>query len=161
MLKNFEPCKTKPIDFPAAFRDHICSTLKMPGEWPKVENTFRKMSSLREGFDWQQLTKSEQFKSPIMRTIQDNMEEYIRLCILLSKRFVFAEKQPNVVKGFKADWLLSLSQSKIQSGSIIFEICCFLFNYLVLNFNQAVLFLQEKQGADQYKLALQKIQYVG
>jgi hypothetical protein len=36
------------------------------------------MSQIRSGFDWKSLTQSEHFNQPIMRTIQDNMEEYIK-----------------------------------------------------------------------------------
>lgn len=78
MHKSFEPCKTKPIDYVVVFKDHICTTLKKPQEWPRVEPTFARMSQIRAGFDWGNLTKTEHFKQPIMRTIQDNMEEYIR-----------------------------------------------------------------------------------
>jgi hypothetical protein len=35
-----------------------------------------------------------------------------------------------------------------------------LFNYAILNMNQSVMFLKEKQGVDQYKNCLQKLQYV-
>lgn len=78
---------------------------------------------------------------------------------MLSKRFVFG-KAPNAVKGFKADWMMSWTQDKIQSNHIVFEICNFLFNYMILNFNQAVMFLKDSQGIEQYKNALQKLQYV-
>lgn len=78
MLKSFEPCKTKPLDFQAIFREHICKTLNQSQAWPKVEPTFIRMNTIRNSFDWKALTKSEDFKQPIMRTIQDNMEEYMR-----------------------------------------------------------------------------------
>jgi hypothetical protein len=78
MQKAFEPNKTKQLNYSAIFRAHICETLKRPQEWNKVEPTFAQMEKMRNGFDWQQITKSEQFNQPIMRTIQDNLEEYIR-----------------------------------------------------------------------------------
>lgn len=160
MLKSFEPCKTKGLALNAIFKEHICSTLKMPQEWQKVEPVFNRMTQLRDSFDWKTLTQTEHFRSPIMRTIQDNMETYIRFAILLSKRFVFVPKASNTVKNFKPDWLMAWSQDKITSTSMIFEICNFLFNYVILNFNQGALWLAEKQGIEQYKNALQKIQYV-
>ena len=79
---------------------------------------------------------------------------------MISKRFVFNPKAPNGVKNLKFDWVLPWSGEKVQSGNIIFEICNFLFNYMIINFNQAAMFLKEKQGADQYKQCLQKLQYV-
>jgi hypothetical protein len=78
MLKSFEPCLAKPLDYPTVFRDHICNTLKRPQDWQKVEPTFAKMASIRNSFDWKKLTKSEQFTSPEMRTIQDSIEEYLK-----------------------------------------------------------------------------------
>ncbi len=79
MLKSFEPCKTKPVDYTAVFKEHILKTLKRPPQdWSGVEPTFAKMSKIRDGFDWGHLTKTEHFNQPIMRTIQDNMEEYLR-----------------------------------------------------------------------------------
>lgn len=79
---------------------------------------------------------------------------------MISKRFDFGAKGPTVVKGFKSDWKMTWSDTTIQSPSIIFEICNFLFNYIILNFNQAALFLSTKQGVEQYKNALQKLQSV-
>ena len=78
MLKSFEPCKTKPLDYQAVFKEHICKTLGQPQNWPAVEPTFIKMNTIRSGFDWKTLTTSDQFTQPVMRTLQDNMEEYIR-----------------------------------------------------------------------------------
>lgn len=78
MQKAFEPNKTKSINYTGIFRAHICETLKRPQEWNKVEPTFAEMDRIRSGFDWQQITKSEQSNQPIMRSLQDNMEEYIR-----------------------------------------------------------------------------------
>ena len=77
MLKSFEPCLAKPLDYQALFRDHICNTLKRPQDWPKVEPTFARMTTIRNSFEWKRLTKSEQFTSPDMRTIQDSIEEYL------------------------------------------------------------------------------------
>lgn len=79
---------------------------------------------------------------------------------MVSKRFDFGSKGPTVVKNFKADWKMTWSDTTIQSPSIVFEICNFLFNYIILNFNQAAMFLQSKQGLEQYKNALQKLQSV-
>mgnify|MGYP000981651330 CR=1 FL=1 len=79
---------------------------------------------------------------------------------MISKRFDFGAKGPTVVKNFKSDWKMTWSDTTIQSPSIIFEICNFLFNYIILNFNQAAMFLQTKQGIEQYKNALQKLQSV-
>ena len=78
MFKAFEPAKTKPLDYPAIFQKHICKTLGAPQEWPRVQGTFHKMAQIRSTFDWKNLTQSEHFNQPIMRTIQDNMEEYIK-----------------------------------------------------------------------------------
>jgi hypothetical protein len=78
MQKSFEPCKAKPIDWTSIFRDHICKTLKRPAEWGRVEPTFLEMTRIRASFDWAKLTQSEQFNQPIMRTIQDNIEDYLR-----------------------------------------------------------------------------------
>jgi hypothetical protein len=77
----------------------------------------------------------------------------------VSKRFVFGSKVTNAVKSYKADWMMPWTEDKIQSNHIIFEICCFLFNYIILNFNQGAMCLSQKQGVDQYKNALQKLQY--
>lgn len=82
------------------------------------------------------------------------------MCIFLSKKFVFGGKSPESVAKFKTDWLMAWSKDSIQSNSMIFEICNFLFNYIILNFNQAAMFLKEKQGVEQYKNSLQKLQYV-
>lgn len=81
------------------------------------------------------------------------------MCIFISKRFNFG-KGNDAVKDFKADWMLSWTNSSVTSQSIVFEICNFLFNYIILNFNQAAMFLKEKQTIDLYKQALQKLQYV-
>lgn len=78
MLKSFEPNKTKPIEYVRVFRDHICKTMNRPQEWPKVEPTFATMDKIRESFDWKELTNSAHFNQPSMRTIQDNIEEYLR-----------------------------------------------------------------------------------
>jgi hypothetical protein len=78
MQKSFEPNKTKPIDYVNVFREHICKTLNRPQEWPRVEATFAQMDQIRNSFDWKALTQSEHFNQPIMRTLQDSMEEYLR-----------------------------------------------------------------------------------
>lgn len=51
------------------------------------------------------------------------------------------------------------TEDKVQSNHIVFEICNFLFNYIILNFNQGAMCLSQSQGIDQYKNALQKLQY--
>jgi hypothetical protein len=79
---------------------------------------------------------------------------------MVSKRFDFGTKGPTVVKNFLSDWKMTWSDTTIKSPSIIFEICNFLFNYIIMNFNQAAMFLGQKQGVDQYKQALQKLQSV-
>ena len=79
---------------------------------------------------------------------------------MISKRFDFGAKGPTVVKNFKSDWKMTWSDTTIQSPSIIFEISNFLFNYIILNFNQGAMFLSSKQGIEQYKNALQKLQAV-
>lgn len=56
---------------------------------------------------------------------------------------------------------MAWSGEKIAIPSMVFEISNFLFNYTILNVNQATMFLRDKQGADQFKLCLQKLQYVG
>lgn len=78
MLKSFEPCLAKPLDYPALFREHIVNTLRRPQDWQKVEPTFQRMAAIRNSFEWKRLTKSEQFTSPEMRTIQDSIEEYLK-----------------------------------------------------------------------------------
>ena len=78
MLKSFEPCLAKAVDYPSIFREHVCTTLKRPQDWQKLEPTFVRMASIRNTFDWKKLTKSEQFTSPEMRTIQDSIEEYLK-----------------------------------------------------------------------------------
>ena len=78
MLKSFEPCLAKSVDYTAIFKDHVCNTLKRPQDWQNVEPTFQKMAHIRNSFDWKKLTKSEQFMSPEMRTIQDSIEEYLK-----------------------------------------------------------------------------------
>lgn len=158
MMKSFKPLKTKPIIYQDVFREHICKTLNQPQAFAQVEPTFVKMTKIREGFHWDKLTQTEHFNQPIMRTIQDNMEEYLRLCIFISKRFIFGKRKGAVAK-FNADWLMSWSDSKIQNKSIIFEICNFLFNYAILNFNQSILFLEKKQSVSEYKSTLEKLQY--
>lgn len=80
---------------------------------------------------------------------------------MVSKRFDFGTKGASVVKGFNSDWKMTWSDTTIKSPSIIFEICNFLFNYIIMNFNQAAMFLQQTQGIEQYKQALQKLQSVG
>lgn len=83
------------------------------------------------------------------------------MCLLISKRFVFNPKAPNGIKNIKFDWSMPWSKETIKSPNIILEICNLLFNYMIINFNQASMFLKEKQGVDQYKQCLQKLQYVG
>jgi hypothetical protein len=78
IFKSFEPCLAKSVDYPTIFREHICNTLKRPQDWKNVEPTFVRMASIRNNFDWKKLTKSEQFMSPEMRTIQDSIEEYLK-----------------------------------------------------------------------------------
>lgn len=78
MLKSFEPCLAKPVDYPQVFREHICNTLKRPQDWQRVESTFNKMAQIRNSFNWKQLTQTEHFTQPIMRTVQDNIEEYLK-----------------------------------------------------------------------------------
>lgn len=82
------------------------------------------------------------------------------MCIFLSKRFVFGGKNPEAVKGFAPDWMMAWSKEEIKLPNMIFEICNFLFNYAILNMNQSVMFLKDKQGVEQYKNCLQKLQYV-
>lgn len=55
---------------------------------------------------------------------------------------------------------MAWSKEEIKVPNMVFEICNFLFNYAILNTNQAVMFLKEKQGVEQYKNCLQKLQYV-
>lgn len=78
---------------------------------------------------------------------------------MLSKRFVFGSKDKKNMKNYKADWIMPWTEDKIQSNHIVFEISCFLFNYIILNFNQGAMCLSQKQGLEQYKNALQKLQY--
>lgn len=54
---------------------------------------------------------------------------------------------------------MSWTQQKVQSSNILFEICNSLFNYAVLNFNQAAMYLKEKKGMAEFKGALEKLRY--
>lgn len=78
MQKSFEPNKTKPVSYSDIFRMHVCNTLKRPQDWQQVEPTFVQIDRIRNSFDWRVLTQSEHFNQPMMRTIQDNIEEYLR-----------------------------------------------------------------------------------
>ena len=82
------------------------------------------------------------------------------MCIFLSKRFVFGGKNPEAVKGFAPDWIMAWSKEEIKIPNMVFEICNFLFNYAILNINQSVMLLKEKQEIDQYRSCLKKLQYV-
>ena len=55
---------------------------------------------------------------------------------------------------------MSWTGDKVQCPNILFEICNSLFNYAILNFNQAALYLREKKGAQEFKGALEKLRYV-
>jgi len=157
MLKNFNPSKARPIDYVTIFRKHICETLRTPQDWSKVEPTFKRMTELRYSFNWDVITHSDSFNKPQMRVVQDNLEEYLRYCIFVSTKFQFGGKSG--VKGFTSDWLMSWTQRKIQSDRMLFEISNILFNYAILNFNQAAIFLKDKHTKQEYKGALDKLRY--
>jgi hypothetical protein len=130
--------------------------LKKPQEWQKVEPTFNRMAQLRNGFFWDDIAKSEMFNQPSMRIIQDNIEEYIRYCIFISTKFKFGK---NGVSKFESDWLMSWSESKIKNNTMLFEIVNMLYNYTILNFNQAVIYLKTGQNKTDYKGSLEKLRY--
>lgn len=158
-IKMFDPCKTKPLEIVAIFNKHITQTLKVPQLWPQVEKTFYEANTIRASFDWSELTKTEHFNSPILRTLQDNIENYLRLCIFLSKRFVFSPNLPQGVKGYQLDWLMPWSGEKVVSSHISLEISAFLLNYLILNLNQATnSLLAPNANTETYKLCLSKLQ---
>lgn len=157
MLQNFNPSKARPIDYVSIFRKHIVETMNSPQDWNKVESCFHRMKELRLSFNWDEITNSDSFNKPQMRTVQDNLEEYLRYCIYLSTRFSFGSN--NGVKGFESDWKMSWTDKKVKANSILFEISNILFNYAILNFNQAVMFLKDKQTKEEYKGALQKLRY--
>jgi hypothetical protein len=157
MLRNFNPSKARPIDYVTIFRKHICETVRTPQEWNKVEPTFKRMTELRYSFNWDVIAQSDSFNKPQMRVVQDNLEEYLRYCIFLSTKFQFGGKQG--VKGFCADWMMSWTSKKIKSDRILFEISNILFNYTILNFNQAAIFLKDKHTKEEYKGALAKLRY--
>lgn len=159
MLPNFTPSKARPIDYVTIFREHIHTTLKLPSDWLKVEPCFARMKELRLSFNWDMITSSDSFNKPQMRTVQDNLEEYLRYCIFLSTKFSFNSHTKNGVKNYVSDWKMSWTENKVKSTHILFEISNILFNYAILNFNQAVIFLKEKQTKDEYKGALEKLRY--
>jgi hypothetical protein len=156
MLQAFQPNKAKPIDYVNVFRDHITRNLKRPQDWTKTEPTFQRMAQLRNNFVWDDISRSEMFNNPQMRVVQDNIEEYIRYCIFLSTKFKFGK---NGVRNFKSDWMMAWSGSKVKSGFMIFEIINMLYNYTILNFNQAVIYLKSGQSKNDYKGSLEKLRY--
>ena len=97
------------------------------------------------------------FNKPQMRTVQDNLEEYIRYCIFLSTKFTFGGNSG--VKNFCSDWMMSWTGKKVKSNIMLFEISNMLFNYGILNFNQAVIYLKEKHTKEEYKGSLEKLRY--
>lgn len=159
MLQSFKPNKAKPISYVDIFRYHITTTLKKPQDWQKVEPTFRRMEDLRSGFVWDDIAKSEMFNNPHMRVVQDNIEEYLRYCIFLSTKFKFGSKEG--VQGFTSDWLMSWTGDKVKHNGMLFEICNMLYNYVILNFNQAVIYLTRggKHTKAEYKGSLEKLRY--
>lgn len=58
------------------------------------------------------------------------------------------------------DWKMAWTKEEVRVPNMAFEICNFLFNYAVLNANQALPLLREKLSVEQYKFSLQKLQYV-
>ena len=158
MIHKFNPSKARPIDFVNIFKQHVCNTLKKPQDWQRVEPTFKRLTEVRLGFNWDDITNSEAFHKPQMRVVQDNIEEYLRYCIFLSTKFKFG-KGKDCVRSFAADWMMSWTQKKVKSNHILFEISNMLFNYAILNFNQAVIYLKSKQSKDQYKGSLGKLRY--
>lgn len=157
MLSSFKPSKAKPINYVEIFRKHICSTPEGQQTFAKVESTFQRIRELRNGFVWDNIIQSDLFNKPQMRVVQDNLEEYIRYCIFLSTKFSFGGG--NGVKDFKSDWMMSWTGNKIQSQVMLFEISNMLFNYGILNFNQAVIYLKDKHTKEEYKGSLEKLRY--
>ena len=158
MITNFQPNKARPVPYVDIFRKHVSVTLKQPQTWPKVQSAFARMQQLRQSFDWDVITKSEQFNNPRMRTIQDNVEEYLRYCIFMSTKFKFGSGK-QAVKGFNVDWMMAWTGSKQKSNQIVFEIANMLYNYLILNFNQAGMYLKKGFSKQEYKGALEKLRY--
>lgn len=157
MLPSFNPSKARPIDYVSIFRQHIYENLKTPQDWNKVEPCFARMKELRLSFNWDIITNSESFNKPQMRTVQDNLEEYLRYCIFLSTKFSFGSKDG--VRDFLSDWKMSWTDNKVKSNRMLFEISNILFNYAILNFNQAVIYLKDKQTKMEYKGSLEKLRY--
>lgn len=114
------------------------------------------MAGLRNNFVWDDITRSELFNNPQMRVVQDNVEEYIRYCIFLSTKFKFGKQG---VRKFNADWMMAWSESKVQSDQMVFEIINMLYNYTILNFNQAVIYLKSGSSKNDYKGSLEKLRY--
>jgi hypothetical protein len=157
MLPLFQFNLSKPIDYPGIFKPHVCQKLRKEDQWKMVEPTFQRLAQLRASFNWKELKSNDHFLSPQMRTIQDNIENYLKYCFFLSTKFKFG--QNDGVQHFVSDWQMAWSQQGNKSQHIFFEICCFLFNYSILNFNQAVLLLAKKHDAPAFKDALTKIRY--
>ena len=154
----FDPCRTKPINYERVFQKHIHNKLKLPNVWPNVQPTFKMMDNIRATFDWKKINSQESFGKPEMQLIQDNMEEYLRHCIFLSTKFKFGGKDG--VVGFQADWEMSFTKKTQKSSHILFEISCFLFNYSMLNYNQATYLLSKKSASkEDNKTALEKLRY--
>jgi hypothetical protein len=156
MLQAFQPNKAKPIDYVSIFRNHVSSTMKRPQDWGKVEPTFQRMAQLRNNFVWDDIARSEMFNNPQMRVVQDNIEEYLRYCIFISTKFKFGK---NGVKNFKSDWLMAWTGKKVKSNTMLYEIVSMLYNYTILNFNQAVIYLKKGQSKNDYKGSLEKLRY--
>jgi hypothetical protein len=158
-FKLFEPCKAKPLELVAIFNKHITQTLNLGQHWPNIQATFYEANSIRASLDWSGVTKTEHFNSPNLRTLQDNIEHYLRLCIFLSKRFVFSTQAPQGIKDYKVEWTMPWSGDKVVSNHIWLEICAFLLNYLIINLNQATnSMLAPQPNQDTYKLCLSKLQ---
>lgn len=63
------------------------------------------------------------------------------------------------IKNFTSDWMMSWTGEKVKSDLMEFEICNMLFNYGILNFNQAVIYLKTKHTKEEYKGSLEKLRY--
>jgi BRO1-like domain len=157
MLSSFQPSKAKPIDYVEVFRAHICSTPQGSQGFARVEPTFQRLRELRNGFIWDNIVQSDMFNKPQMRTVQDNLEEYLRYCIFLNTKFTFGGKSG--VKDYTSDWMMSWTGEKVKSDLMEFEISNMLFNYGILNFNQAVIYLKSKHTKEEYKGSLEKLRY--
>jgi len=98
------------------------------------------MNGIRSKLDWNKINKSDLFNGTVLDDFKYNLEYYIRHCFFLSNKFTFGGK--NGVKNFNSNWKMPWTKKKIKSKNMLFEICNLLFNYGILNFNQAMVYIK-------------------